>query len=314
MIGRLLISAAALFIAGVAAAQVVQPPPPLVGRWDLTATLPDGVERASWIEVEQSGYRTLVGRYVATGGSARPVSLLHYTDGRFRFTVPTQWELPPGEVRVEGTLRNERLTGTITGSDGARSSFTGVRAPDLSRPEPAWAAPVKLFNGRNLDGWRRRWPGKAQGWVVEDGLLRNRRPVNDLVSEKRFGDFKLHARFRYPKGSNSGIYLRGRYEMQIQDDFGRPPDSHGIGGIYGFLKPRINAARPAGEWQTVDLTLVGRFLTARLNGRELMHKAEIPGVTGGALNSREAEPGPIFLQGDHGPIDFSDIVITPARK
>jgi hypothetical protein len=125
---------------------------------------------------------------------------------------------------------------------------------------------------------------------------------------------RVQAEFRYPRGSNSGLYLRGRYEAQIEDNFGADPDSHRIGGIYGFLAPRVNTARRAGEWQTFDITLVGRRITTVFNGETVIDRQEIPGITGGALDSREGEPGPIMLQGDHGVVEFRKLTLTPAVR
>ena len=119
-----------------------------------------------------------------------------------------------------------------------------------------------------------------------------------MVTEHKFTDFKLHTEYRYPKGSNSGVYLRGRYEVQIEDDHGDVADSHGSGGVYGFLTPAVNAAKKPGEWQTLDVTLVGRVVTVELNGERVIDRQTIPGITGGALDGNEGEPGPILLQGD----------------
>ena len=141
----------------------------------------------------------------------------------------------------------------------------------------------------------------------------NTTPGNDLVTEQKFTDFQLHAEFRYPPRSNSGIYLRGRYEVQIEDNYGEEPECHKIGGIYGFLTPSVNAAKKAGEWQTLDVTLVGRVVTVVLNGERIIDRQAIPGITGGALDSHEGEPGPIFLQGDHGPIEFRRLTLTPGE-
>jgi hypothetical protein len=132
------------------------------------------------------------------------------------------------------------------------------------------------------------------------------------MTERTFDDFKLHVEFRVPKGSNSGIYLRGRHELQIDDAFGLEPSSHHLGGLYGFIAPSEAAAKAAGEWQTMDVTLTGRMLTLTLNGVTVICNREIPGITGGALDSREGEPGPLYLQGDHGPVEYRNIVITPA--
>ena len=132
--------------------------------------------------------------------------------------------------------------------------------PQRQQP-PQWGDSIDLFNGRDLSGWKPGSSGVKNGWLVRDGVLVNAKPGNDLQTECRFTDFKLYAEFRYPKGSNSGVYLRGRYEVQIEDDYGGEPDSHHIGGVYGFLTPCVNAAKKAGEWQTLEVTLIGRQVT-----------------------------------------------------
>jgi hypothetical protein len=287
--------------------------PAVVGRWDLTVRSPEGAY-PSWLEVKLSGRKTLVAYFVSRGGSMRPISQVFFTGNRLRFSVPVQWEQGTRGLSFEGRLVDGRLTGQTVTEDGRRLPWTGARAPTLRRlREPEWGSPVDLFNGSSLTGWKPRDARKPNGWTARYGLLRNSRPGNDLVTERKWTDFKLHAEFRYPKGSNSGIYLRGRYEAQIEDNYGLEPESHQIGGIYGFLTPRVNAARRPGAWQTYDITLVGRRVTVVLNGETVIDRQEIPGITGGALDSREGEPGPIFLQGDHGPIDFRRITLTPAR-
>jgi hypothetical protein len=144
-------------------------------------------------------------------------------------------------------------------------------------------------------------------------VLSSPKSGSNLITDRKFGDFTLHVEFRYPKESNSGVYLRGRHEVQIQDDFGNPPANDRFSGIYGFISPSVIAARPAGEWETYDITLIGRMVTVVANGKQVICNQEIPGITGGALDSHEGEPGPLFLQGDHGPVDYRNIVITPAR-
>jgi hypothetical protein len=137
-------------------------------------------------------------------------------------------------------------------------------------------------------------------------------PSSDIRTEKDFSDFKLHIEFNCPSKSNSGVYLRGRYEVQVMDSYGQPPESHRLGGLYGFIDPTENAGKPGGEWQTFDITLLGRYVTVVLNGKTIIDDKEIPGITGGALNSREGEPGPLLLQGDHGKVSYRNIVLTPA--
>jgi hypothetical protein len=286
--------------------------PSIIGRWDLTVQGPDGAY-PSWLEVRRSG-RTLVGSFVGQFGSARPISRVEFEGGRVRFSLPPQFEPRNDDQRFEGTLEGDTLRGTTTDDRGRPATWTGRRAPSLRRASPpAWGAPVELFNGKDLTGWRPRQPAKKNGWAVKDGLLVNAAPGNDLLTERKFTDFKLHAEFRYPKGSNSGLYLRGRYEVQIEDNFGQEPECHKIGSVYGFLTPSVNAAKKAGEWQTLDVTLVGRVVTVLLNGERIIDRQAIPGITGGALDSDETAPGPLMVQGDHGAVEFRKLTLTPAR-
>jgi hypothetical protein len=293
-------------------AQGAAAPAPVIGRWDLQVTGTDGVVYPSWLEVSLSGHRTLVGRFVAGVGSARPIAEVQYAGDTVRFAIPPQWERERGELRVEGRYAGDRMTGTLTTPAGQRHSWTAVRAPALRRATPAWGAPVALFNGKNLDGWTVK--GGANKWTVVDGILTNGGGGGNLVTTATYQDFKLHAEFRYPKGSNSGLYLRGRYEVQIEDGPAtmEPGPMH-VGGVYGFLPPSEHAARAPGEWQSYDITLVGRRVTIVLNGRTVVADQIIPGITGGALDSDEGAPGPIYIQGDHGPIEFRRLTLTPGR-
>lgn len=290
--------------------QPAPPPSPLLGRWDLTIVTGRG-ERAGWLEVRHSGVSTLVGQFVGTGGSARPISRIEVKDGELRFTIPPQWERVDGDLVVTGRLIGDRLSGTMTLAGGAPQEWSGVRAPALRRTSPpVWGTPVRLIASASLQGWHAL---DANEWEVTGGVLRNRKSGGNLVTDRSFGDFKLHTGFRYPKDSNSGIYLRGRYEVQIIDLDDEPTWVGALGAVYGFLAPNQPAGRHAGEWQTVDVTLAGRLVTVALNGRTIICDAEIPGVTGGALDSREGEDGPLLLQGDHGPVEFRDMILTPAR-
>jgi hypothetical protein len=286
---------------------------PLLGRWDLVVQR--GTQSSpSWLEVERSGGATLVGQFVGTGGSARPISKIEFTDGTFRFAIPPQWETNPHDISFEGRLEGDRISGSMTMGDGQKVTWTGTRAPALRRPQPsAWGEPIALFNGKGLDGWQPIGGGTSQ-WSATGGILVNAKRGANLVTVQKFDDFKLHLEFRVPKGENSGVYLRGRYELQIDDAAGLDASSHHLGGLYGFIAPSENVAKAAGEWQSMDVTLVGRMLTYALNGTTVICNREIPGVTGGALDSAEAEPGPIMFQGDHGPVDFRNITITPAKR
>jgi hypothetical protein len=293
-----------------AGAQAAPAPPPVIGRWDLTVRGPGG-DRSAWLEVRHSGVQTLVGQFVGTSGSARPISQVEFKDGALRFAIPPQWERVDGSLVVVGRLAGDRLEGTMTLGNGQPVEWTGVRAPSLRRAAaPQWDAPVRLLNGRDLTGWH---ADGANEWEAPDGVLRNRKSGGNLVTDRRFEDFKLHLEFRYPKGGNSGVYLRGRYEVQIADLEGDGTDVGGLGAIYGFLAPNQPAALKPGDWQMFDITLVGRLVTVVLNGKTIIASSEIPGITGAALDSKEGEPGPLLLQGDHGPIEFRNIVVTPAK-
>ena len=285
----------------------------LLGRWDLVVQR--GTQSSpSWLEVERSGTATLVGQFVGSGGSARPISKIEFTNGTFRFAIPPQWESNPRDITFEGTLEGDRITGSMTTGDGQKLTWSGTRAPSLRRTsQPAWAEPITLFNGKSLDGWQPVGSRESK-WSAVGGILQNANSGANLVTVQKFDDFKLHLEFRVPKESNSGVYLRGRYELQIDDAAGLEPSSHHLGGVYGFIAPSENVARAAGEWQSMNVTLVGRMITYELNGTTIICNREIPGITGGAIDSVEAEPGPLLLQGDHGPVDYRNITITPAKK
>jgi hypothetical protein len=283
---------------------------PIIGRWDLTV---QGTDRTypSWVEVTLSGHKTLVGRFVAGGGSARPISKVTYDNGAVRFSLPPQWEIEPTDVQVTATLANDKLTGTIVQPNGEKHRFTGVRAPTLRRTAaPVWGKPVVLFGGTDMNAWE-ALPGGENQWKVIGGLLTNTKSGANLATKQKFTDFKLHLEFRVPKGGNSGVYLRGRHEVQVEDSpLGEPSSTH-LGGVYGFLVPNEQAHLGAGVWQTYDITLIGRRVTVVLNGKTIIADQTIPGITGGALDSNEGEPGPLYLQGDHTSVEYRNIRITP---
>ncbi|HVI47140.1 MAG TPA: DUF1080 domain-containing protein [Chitinophaga sp.] len=284
----------------------------LIGRWDITID-ETGKTAPSWLEVKLSGNRTLVGYFVGASGSARPVAKVNFDNGKFSFTIPPQWEGGDQDFVIEGEVTDAGLKGTIVTSEGKKYNWTGVKAPYLKRTAaPVWGKPVNLFNGKDLNGWKA--VGNTNQWEVKNGVLTSPHSGANLISEQTFSDFKLHAEFRYNKGSNSGIYLRGRYEVQIEDsDKDTHPSSVLFSGIYGFLPPSEIAALGPDKWQSYDITLIGRMVTVVVNGKTVISNQEIPGITGGALDSKEGEPGPIYIQGDHGPVEFRKIVITPAK-
>lgn len=286
-------------------------PKDLIGRWDITVDV-NGKASPSWMEVKLSGFKTLVGYFVATSGSARPVSEVKFDNGKFRFEIPPQWESGNGNMIIEGELTAAGIQGTMTDCDGKKYNWKGVKAPYLKRTAaPVWGKAIHLFNGKDLKGWKAS--GENQ-WVVKNGILTSPKAGSNLITDQKFTDFKLRVEFKYPKGGNSGVYLRGRYETQIEDsNKDAHPNSVLFGGIYGFLTANEMVTLGPDVWQAFDITLIGRLVTVVANGKTIISNQEIPGITGGALDSNEGEPGPIYLQGDHMPIEFRKIVITPAK-
>ena len=195
-------------------------------------------------------------------------------------------------------------------------AWTGYRAPEINEADAAsWkpSEPVALFNGKDTSGWRLLVTGRP-GWLVKDGNLVNEPQASDIVSEAKFWNFVARVEFRYGKGSNSGIALRGRYEVQIHDNYGKPPDVHGTGALYSRIAPSVNASRPAGEWQDLEIRLVGMTVSVKLNGVTIIDHQRIEGPTAMTMDPNEDQPGPIVLQGDHGIVEFRKVEITPLTR
>jgi hypothetical protein len=256
----------------------------------------------------------LLGGVVWRWGSFLPAKTVEVKEGDLRIVR----EEKAGKQDVfEARLEGGTLKGKVTYPDGKVHHFEGKRAPLLaSERPPSWGAPITLFDGKTLAGWRLRDPKAKMGWAVVGGELAvvDSKGNADLVSERAFQDMKLHVEFTVEPKSNSGVYLRGRYEVQILDnpDQKMALDAHGCGGLYSRIAPKVDATKPAGEWQAYDITLVGRQLTVVLNGQTII-QGTVDGITGGAINPFEGEPGPLMLQGDHGKVRFRNIVVTPAQ-
>jgi len=285
-----------------------------LGRWDLTLKAP-GREYPSWLELRQENGQ-LKAIFVSRWGNARPLPVAEVTNGHLKFVSPKEEEERKDDMVFVGMLSGEHLTGTTTGPDGTPWTWTGVRAPSLKRSgTPKWGKPIPLFNGKDLTGWRPEKENTPTVWKLENGSLITPGNGPDLINESKFEDFKLHVEFNCDVKSNSGVYLRGRYEVQIETDSIDEPPSHHTGGVYGFLAPTPELPRKPGEWQAFDITLIGRKVTIVQNGQTIIDNKEIPGITGGALDSHEGLPGPIYLQGgEKGRVAFRSIVITPAVK
>lgn len=284
---------------------------PVLGRWDVTVYDMQGVY-PSWFEIEERNGE-LNGRFVGRFGSARPIRYIHFDGYQLYLSLPRQYERPIEDLLFVGKVNDGRIDGQTKSETGNVIRFHAERAPTLDfRGQPEWGEAIKLIQG-DLSNWAPREPNENNEWRIENGMLINNQAGVDLVTRQTFKDFKLHLEFNFPEGSNSGIYLRGRYEVQIEDNYGKEPSSLRAGGVYGFIKPRTMAIKPAGQWNSCDITLLGRKVTVVLNDEVIIDNVEIPGITGGALDSREAEPGPLMLQGDHGPIRFRNILMTPTE-
>ena len=284
-----------------------------LGRWDLTLKAPDR-EYPSWIEIHQEDGQ-LKAQMVSRWGHARPLPRVEISNGKITFVSPKEEEDRKEDMVFEGKLTGDTLSGTTTGQDGTPWTWTGKKAPSLQRAgTPKWGNPIKLFNGKDLTGWRPDKPNADKAWTVENGTLVTPGNGPELINDSKFQDFKLHIEFNCQTESNSGVYLRGRYEVQVETDSVQEPASHHTGGVYGFLAPTPELPRKSGEWQSFDITFIGRRLTVVQNGTTVIDDQEIPGITGGALDSHEELPGPIYLQGgEKGHVAYRNIVLTPAR-
>ena len=285
---------------------------PFAGRWDLTlkGTAKDS---PSWIDVSADHGQL---RVVLVGPTdhATPLKQVDIKNGELTFVSPKGEEGFDADTTYKAKLIGGRLVGTVTNSHHTWQ-LVGMRAPVLSETkDPKWGTPVHLFDGKSLAGWRLSDPSK-KSWEVVDGTLVSNGHGSEIISIPKFFNFKLHVEFNAGVNANSGVFLRGRYEVQIETESALEPPSHHTGGVYGFLDPVPEQPRKADQWQSFDITLVGRTVTVVQNGVTVIDHKEIPGITGGALDSNEALPGSIYLQGTEvGRVAFRNIVITPAQK
>lgn len=283
-----------------------------LGRWDITLKSLDH-EYPSWIEINKKDGE-LTALFTGRWGNARPLPRIDIEGNQITFVSPKEEESSNADLTFKGTLQDGQISGTLNGPDGKVWSWRGVRAPSLKHSGTlAWEKETDLFNGRDLSGWHPSKTGPPE-WIVKDGSLMTPGNGPELISDSKFKDFKLHIEFKCDKESNSGVYLRGRYEVQIETDSVAEPASHHTGGVYGFIAPSPELPRSADVWQKFDITLVGRKVTVVQNGRTLIDDQEIPGLTGGALDSDEAASGPIYLQGsEKGHVSFRKISIARAK-
>ena len=283
----LLIPVLATALASTIAAQDVKQ---FLGRWDMTVTPATGKPYPQWMELTDTGGK-IEGRIQPRGGAWHPIVGAQMQSGKLVVVVgeagsgpETNWEIT--------SAGSGKLAGIEKHGDADGPLLAGARAPSLDRPMPRkWTKSRPLFDGKDLKGWEPIGNVENNKWVARDGELVNDNPevpgqrahgAANIMTTEKFQDFKLHIEVNCPEGGNSGIYLRGRYELQVGT-----------------------------EWTTFDITLVGRHVTVLRDGKMYHDNVELPGPTGGALDSDEAEPGPIYLQGDHhGVIAYRDITVS----
>ena len=293
-----------------------------LGRWDMTVTPATGKAWPQWMELTESG-GTITGKLQPRGGAWKPIVGAKIDAGKLIVDVGPAG--PAGELTWELTSPSAgKIAGVEKRGEATGPALAGVKAPSLDRPMPKkWTKPRPIFDGKDLDGWEPIGTVDNNKWIARDGELVNdnpevpgqkMRPAANIMTTEKFQDFKLHIEVNCPEGGNSGIYLRGRYELQVGTEGGKLP-SHEMGAIYSWYPPPAGAENNLGKWTAYDVTLVGRHVTVLRDGKMYHDNVEIPGPTGGALDSNEAEPGPFYLQGDHhGVIMYRNITISVPAK
>jgi hypothetical protein len=305
-----------LFIILLAIAPAFAEKNPYVGKWDITATPASGNKQVFWLEIKDDN----TGTFLYRSGSVYKLTSVSVANGELMFdsSIPNRQQLHKAKIE------NGKLVGTLTITDTKTNktdtvNWVGVRAPKWGKSDAnakhKFGTPVELFDGKSIEStWGVEVGNKPSGWSVVNGVMENQAGANNLVSKQTFKDFKIQCQYKLEDKSNSGIYLRGRYELQVLDDYGKEPESHGHMGIYSRIAPKVNASKPAGQWQEMEAIIVGNRVTVFLNGQKVHDNQVIDGLTGGALDSAEDQPGPIMLQGDHGKVWFRKVTVTPIMK
>ncbi len=308
---------------------------PFLGDWALT--IPGGA--AGWLGVREANGR-VEASMLWGWGSVEPVASARMEGDQLVLTRRHVSDRRDAQGKRQRVTTIETITGKVNGNDIQLTStkprengqgqetaeFGGFRqppippAPDLARVK--FGDPTPLFNGRDLTGWRLTDPNAVNGWSVRNGDLVNN-PVQEkgqhknygnLRTDREFEDFNLQLEVKVEKGENSGVYVRGIYEVQVADTYGKKLDPHNMGAVYSRIQPTVSAEKPPGEWQTMDITFVDRHMTIILNGTKIIDNQPVEGCTGGALWSDVARPGPIYLQGDHTGIEYRNLVLKPVLK
>lgn len=289
---------------------------PFIGKWDISGT-GKHADHVYWLEVKQEG-DTLKGYFLNRGGSVLPLPEIAIEKDELIFTPKYDTKNPKPINKAK--IVKGKLAGTFTVGEN-KIEWVGVRSPKWGKfdanAKHKFGAPIALFDGKNADlqNWDVQWKNKPSGWSVVDGTLTNVPHANNIISKnKSFKNFKIQCEYKLEDKSNSGIYLRGRYELQVLDDYGQPPESHRHMALYSRVAPSQNASLKQGEWQTMEAVIIGNRVTVTLNGKKVHDNIVIDGITGGALDSNENAPGPIMIQGDHEKVTYRKIIVTPIVK
>jgi 3-keto-disaccharide hydrolase len=299
---------------------------PYLGAWNMTGTGPDA-GNVYWLEIKEDG-GTLSGMFLNRTSSPFALAVVKVENGELVFQggkpgAPTG---PEYRAKIEGgkLIGHHTVSQRAQGADPSAPptqrivNWIGVRPPTWppanANGNHTYGKPVVLLDGKTLDTFTGQTPNRPLGWAVVDGVAQNTPPANNLVSKEKFTDFKIEAEYKLAPKGNSGIYLRGRYELQLYDDLTGDPNTrpeHKHMAIYGRTPATTEASKPAGEWQRMEAVIVGNRVTVTLNGTRVHDNAVILGITGGALDNDELTPGPILIQGDHEQVWVRKVIVTP---
>jgi 3-keto-disaccharide hydrolase len=285
-----------------------------LGRWKLTSTGTPLVY-VGWLEVSIENGQ-LTARFSNRGGTPTPVASVQITNGELVFQPAAGRRGPSPEHRAR--VQGDRLTGSTTSGDQT-IAFVGERPPKWPAADASathqFGPPVDLFDGKSTDAFDLVRPD--QPWFVINGEMTNSpegvkpAPGSNLRSKQKFQDYRIHAEYKLDDGAHSGIYFRGRYEMQVLGDVGKPPDKFSHMSVYGWIAPLVNASKPDNEWQTMEGTIVANKITVFLNGQKVHDNSRLEAMTTNAVDPNELEPGPIQLVGNDGRIWYRKVTITP---
>src|SRR5581483_9050159 len=270
-----------LFIICALAASAQAQESAFLGKWDIQGVSPNE-NVVYWLEVK-SNNGALEGWFLNRGGSVYKLPKISIEDGVLVFPASDRPDAPVHRARIEG----DSLKGSVKVGNNT-IIWVGVRPPKWgnynANANHKYGKPVALFDGKSLDAFDAQLKNKPLSWSVVDGVMTNDVHGNNLVSKQKFQDFKIQCEYKLEDKSNSGV------------------------------APKVNASKPKGEWQEMEAVVVGNRVTVRLNGQLVQDNIVIDGITGGALDAKEGEPGPIMIQGDHEKVWFRKVVVTPITK